>query len=64
MKQDIEKLIDHYKKELVSLETRYLTEREAGRKENESYFIGQWCRLGNCLCDLQAIKRKKLESFL
>lgn len=34
MKKDIEQLIDHYKKELISLETRYLTEREAGRKEN------------------------------
>lgn len=59
MKEDIRILLKQYRKEVHALETRYLTERQAGRLENESYFFGQWCKLGNVICDLQALFRKK-----
>lgn len=58
MKEDIRILIKQYRKELHALEVRYLTEKKAGRLENESYFFGQWCKLGNVICDLKGIERK------
>lgn len=58
MKEDIEYLINQYTIELSFLERRYLVEKEAGRSENESYFWGQWCRLGNVICDLEGKLRK------
>lgn len=58
MVDDIRHLIDQYTMELSFLQTRYLTERKEGRAENESYFFGQWCKLGNVICDLKGRLRK------
>jgi hypothetical protein len=58
MKEDLRMLIKQYRKELVALESRYLEEKSAGRTENESYFFGQWCKLGSVVCDLKALQRK------
>ena len=58
MIEDIKHLIEQYTIELSNLETRYLTEKQAGRAENESYFWGQWCRLGTVICDLKGKIRK------
>jgi hypothetical protein len=61
MKEDLRMLIKQYRKELVALEGRYLEEKRAGRLENESYFFGQWCKLGSVICDLKAIERKNAQ---
>lgn len=53
MKDDIKALICMYEKELKQLEINFLAAREACRTENESYFFGQWCRLGTVICDLK-----------
>ena len=58
MKSDIKYLIDQYTIELSRLETTFLSERHAGREENASYFWGQWCKLGNVICDLKGLQRK------
>jgi hypothetical protein len=58
MKEDIRIMIKEYKKELYILETRRMAEKKAGRDENESYFLGQWCKLGSIICDLQALLRR------
>lgn len=61
MKEDLRLLIKQYKKELHVLEARYLEEKKAGGDANESYFFGQWCKLGSVICDLEALQRKNAQ---
>ncbi len=58
MRDHVKRLIEQYTIELAFLEKRYNDERRSGKSENESYFWGQWCKLGNVICDLKSLMKR------